>query len=71
MKGEGGLTPKGVIGWDVGVSVLWGSISPTGSLLEKWRKAAKGPDPIDLSRDVKSDVSVQRFFSSQIHFCFE
>ena len=69
MKKPGGLSPKGVLGLDVGFSALFGSISPPGSLLERLRKAHKAPDVIDLSRDLKSDVSVMRAFSSQTHFC--
>jgi outer membrane protein OmpA-like peptidoglycan-associated protein len=70
LRGEpGSVSPKGVLGLDITVSALFGSISPAGSLLERLRKVRKAPDVIDLSRDVKSDVSVARSLSSQTHFC--
>jgi outer membrane protein OmpA-like peptidoglycan-associated protein len=65
----GGLSPKGVLGPDLGFSALFGSISPKGSWFERLRDRNKPPNVIDLSRDVKTDVSVARSLSAQTHFC--
>ena len=65
----GGLSPQGVLGPDLGFSALFGSISPAGSWIERVRNAGKPPNVIDLSRDVKSDVSVARSLATQTHFC--
>jgi outer membrane protein OmpA-like peptidoglycan-associated protein len=56
---------------DVSASVLTGSISHKGTLLDKMRLAKKGPAPIDLSRTWKSDLSQVRGLSSEIHFCLD
>ena len=71
MKGEGGLTPKGVIGLDVGASVLFGTISEPGSVLDIIKRKNRGPADIDLSRDLQSDISVVRSLDGQVHFCLD
>lgn len=60
-----------VAGPDASVSVLSGSISPSGSLIEKARIAAKGLANVDLSRDAKTDVAVERHLAAEAHFCLK
>lgn len=71
MTGEGGLTPKGVVGLDAGVSVLWGTISESGSILDRLKLKSRGPADLDLSRDLQTDVSVVRSLDTQVHFCLD
>jgi outer membrane protein OmpA-like peptidoglycan-associated protein len=67
-KGEG-LSPRGATGPDISASVLFGSVSQHGSLLERLGRSRKRPAVIDLSGPAKTDVSVTRALSSQTHFC--
>jgi outer membrane protein OmpA-like peptidoglycan-associated protein len=71
LKGEGGLTPEHVIGLDVGVSVLWGTISESGSILDRLKLKSVQPKDLDLSRDLQTDVSVVRSLDTQVHFCLD
>jgi outer membrane protein OmpA-like peptidoglycan-associated protein/3',5'-cyclic AMP phosphodiesterase CpdA len=65
------FTVKGVVGLDVGVSVLFGAISPLGDALQRITLRKGGYDPVDLSLMPKWDVSTTHNLSAEVHFCFD
>lgn len=70
IKKKGVPTPKDLLKPSVSAAVLFGDITPSGSVLEKMRKLQKF-DPIDLTRKLPGPEALGADVQSSAHFCLD
>jgi outer membrane protein OmpA-like peptidoglycan-associated protein len=66
---KGVPSAKDLLKPSIGAAVLFGDITPTGSLLEKMRKLKKPYEPVDLTRKLPGPEALGAEVQSSAHFC--